>query len=119
MNRFIVLFLSIGLYSAASMADDVSESCSGVQADAILGQKVEDLRGAFNDPLQENFLERLQKLGNDSRYYVMVRGWLVQHIEMTQSYQSTRRYQDSAEYRQRIDAILQRYKKGLRLLDLE
>jgi hypothetical protein len=60
-------------------------SGSGVSADpatvpddeaTLLGQRVLAVQAALQDPAAPGSMEAVEDLGLDSRYYVMVRGWL-------------------------------------------
>ena len=84
-----------------------------------VGRKVVRLRAALKTPDSPEAVKAVQSLGLDSRYYVMVRGWVVQHIHMAESYRGTTTYNNSAAYREKVDGQIAAYKKLLRRIDLE
>ncbi|MDH3585004.1 MAG: hypothetical protein OER86_12400 [Phycisphaerae bacterium] len=84
-----------------------------------LGRKVIKVRAALEKPEKKQSLDNIRSLGLDSRYYVMVRGWITQHISMTESYRGTSTYRESAERRKQVEDRVIALRKALRAIDLE
>ena len=95
-----------------------AESLSDEEAMA-LGRRVLAVKTAFEHPEAPESLEAIRALGNDSRYYVMVRGWVIQHLQMAESYMGTSSYRDDPVRKQAVDERIAALKKALRAIDLE
>ncbi|WOH39214.1 hypothetical protein RI844_08315 [Thalassotalea fonticola] len=50
-----------------------------------LGKQILAIQQALNNPTDPNSIHKVTALGWDQRYYVMVRGWLVQRLQADQS----------------------------------
>ncbi|QYJ90474.1 hypothetical protein [Shewanella halotolerans] len=86
---FAASLLITGLMSGCanhhSQAQDQSQSKSSLQAEQQeLGAMVQALQQAIASPSPEH-LEMIARYGTDSRYYVMIRGWLVQELSGIES----------------------------------
>jgi len=57
--------------TAPLFADELSEECQ-------IGVMVKEITAAINAPENPESFETIVKYGTDSRYYVMIRGWLTQ-----------------------------------------
>jgi len=84
-----------------------------------LGRKVLAVKTALQDPCENASMKAIKDLGNDSRYYVLARGWIQQHLKMTESYRDTAKYRESAQEKKRVDQRIHCLKKMIRSLDLE
>lgn len=84
-----------------------------------LGNQVLAVEAALQDPGAESSLEAVRRLGLQTRHYVMVRGWLLQHIGMAESYRGTAAYGDSEQRRNEIEDRIAALQKMLRAIDLE
>ncbi len=84
-----------------------------------LGRKIVRIKAALQIPEQQASVDAVTELGLDSRYYVMVRGWILQHINMTQSYLGTTTYKESEQRKSEIDDRIASLQKMLRAIDLE
>ncbi len=84
-----------------------------------LGRKVIRVKSALKAPEKRASIDAVRELGLDSRYYVMVRGWILQHISMTESYKGTSVYKESEQRRKEIDKRVLGLRKMLRAIDLE
>ena len=84
-----------------------------------LGRKVIKARAALKVPAKQTSIETIRELGLDSRYYVMTRGWITQHISMAESYRGTSKYRQDETYRKEIDDRITALRKLLRAIDLE
>ncbi len=84
-----------------------------------LGRKIIRIKAALQIPEKQASVDAVTELGLDSRYYVMVRGWILQHINMTQSYLGTTTYKESEQRKSEIDDRIASLQKMLRAIDLE
>ena len=84
-----------------------------------LGRKIIRAKAALQEPGKQGSIAAIKDLGLDSRYYVLVRGWIVQHISMTESYKGTSTYKNSDKRRKEIDGRIAALQKMLRATDLE
>ena len=80
-----------------------------------LGHKVLAIAEAIRSPGNPRAMDSVLALGRDSRYYVMVRGWLSMQLKGDMSILQARRGDVSPEVAARI-AFLQ---KAIRAIDLE
>jgi len=110
------LFLLLpGVGGAVDMACDGVEQ-GGAQAHAAwLGHRVDALREALHHPYGEGAMDAVVALGRDSRYYVMVRGWLGFQLQADLSIVEARQGDVPADLAARI-AFLRR---AIRAIDLE
>lgn len=65
---------------AAAGSPPPGHESAGTQA-CRLGERVLAARAALADPGAPGSLDAILDLGTDSRYYVMVRGWLVMQLQ--------------------------------------
>lgn len=84
-----------------------------------VGRKISSIMSALQAPEKQSSIDAVQALGLDSRYYVMVRGWLVQHIRMTQSYRGTSLYNESEQQRNEVEDRIAALSRMLRAIELE
>ena len=84
-----------------------------------VGRKVIKIKSAFQSPERQSSIDAVRDLGLDSRYYVMVRGWILQHISMTESYRGTTTYAKSEQRKKEIEGRIAALRKMLRAIDLE
>jgi len=89
-------------------ADNSMEACQ-------LGERVQSVSAAIQDPSTPNALEVITDLGTDSRYYTMVRGWLAMRL---QGDLSILRASDTVE-RPEVDARVAFLRIAIRAIDLE
>ncbi|MEL0659722.1 hypothetical protein V6255_11285 [Psychromonas arctica] len=81
-----------------------------------IGEMVQQLQIAINSPTDGNALQTISKFGTDSRYYLMVRGWLVQKVRGTESRLQAQKSQSKREVLvTEVDAL----KQAIRAIDLE
>jgi len=94
-------------------------ACSENSGEATrVGQAVLDIRQALHEPdlPDAGRMEAITRLGHDSRYYTMVRGWLVQELKGLESIRSARGAAgDTGDLERRIEFL----GKAIRALDLE
>lgn len=105
-----LLLLAFSLLCAGEVSDEEA---------LLLGRQVLAVRQALKNPETPESLEAVTALGQDSRYYVMVRGWVLQHIQMAESYRGTSDYKDSPERRLEVEKKISALQNMLRRIDLE
>lgn len=81
-----------------------------------IGVMVKSLDAAIAQPSKAS-LNTISHYGTDSRYYVMIRGWLVQELQGAESQLSAYRQDDEIKTRQqdKVDFL----KQAIRRIDLE
>jgi hypothetical protein len=99
----------------AAKAPAVDEASGKEQSERDLGIKVLAVQKAIRNPKAPGAMDAITALGRDSRYYVMVRGWLVQELAGAESIRDANRKEIAAELRERIDFL----HKAIRAIDLE
>jgi hypothetical protein len=80
-----------------------------------VGRAVDTIRQAIADPATPGALDAVRELGLDSRYYAMVRGWLVQELSGAQSIREARGGAVPPGVRARIEFL----ERAIRAIDLE
>ena len=80
-----------------------------------LGRKVLAIKAAIERPDSPGALKAVRSLGLDTRYYVLVRGWLTQQLRGDQSILDASRDKP----RPKIEARGAFLKKAIRAIDLE
>ncbi|MCP5534819.1 MAG: hypothetical protein H7A51_01130 [Akkermansiaceae bacterium] len=96
---------------AAETAEDVKQS-----EEYKIGVMVQAIAAALKAPEKPASLETITAYGTDSRYYVMIRGWLSQEKQGTESQlNATRDPAKKAKFQQKVDFLGQ----CLRRIDLE
>lgn len=78
-----------------------------------LGKQILAIQDALNNPTDPNSIHKVTALGWDQRYYVMVRGWLVQRLQADQSAYTGSQAQTNLG--ERIEFL----KLAIRAIDLE
>jgi hypothetical protein len=84
-----------------------------------VGKKVLAVQAALQSPCETSAMDAIKDLGHDSRYYVLTRGWIHQHLRMAESYRDTQKYRETEEYQKQVDKRIQCLQKMIRALDLE
>ena len=81
------MFAGIPLVLCWALAHATPAEGSGAIAseECAIGVMVKAIQRALEAPQQEGALETIIGYGTDSRYYVMIRGWLVQELAGVQS----------------------------------
>ena len=108
------------LKQSATAADDKPPSTAPPanaedQTALELGHKVLAVRHAIEHPQAPESLEAVKALGLDSRYYVMVRGWLGEQLRADSSIRDAGKGNTPQNIKDRI-AFLE---KAIRAIDLE
>ena len=110
---FALLLPAIGV-SGGSRLEPVDPSRADEHA-LWLGQRVLAIAAAMRNPDAPGAMEAVLELGLDSRYYVMVRGWLAVQLRGDMSILQARNGDVSPQIAARI-AFLE---KAIRAIDLE
>jgi hypothetical protein len=108
------------LYNSTAAAEDTNKTVAASPAtedqEALeLGRKVLAVQRALEHPQEAGSLDAVKALGLDSRYYVMVRGWLSEKLRGDQSIRDTSKEKTPQKIKDRI-AFLE---KAIRAIDLE
>jgi len=82
----------------------------------VIGQMVQHLDVAINSPTDKNALQIIIKYGTDNRYYLMIRGWLVQKLN---GIESRLQAQPSQAKKAALSAEVDALKEAIRAIDLE
>jgi len=80
-----------------------------------LGQRVLAVQAALDDPGSPDAMQAITDLGLDSRYYVMVRGWLSLQLDGDRSIAAASDESAAPAITQRIEFL----KQAIRAIDLE
>jgi hypothetical protein len=105
----LLLLAALTLWAPAAAPEDRSEEHQ-------IGTMVLAIQAALKAPQDPKSLETIAKHGTDSRYYVMIRGWLVQVKSGVESQlAATKDPGLKAKHQQRVTFL----KKALRRIDLE
>ncbi|MGI9309059.1 MAG: hypothetical protein ACR2P6_07345 [Gammaproteobacteria bacterium] len=100
---------------SSSSGHSVNGSAAPVSETERLGQAILDIQYALDNPTAPESLDAITRLGHDSRYYVMVRGWLVQELHGLQSISAGKDGSIGAHQRAKLDFLQQ----AIRAIDLE
>jgi hypothetical protein len=108
------------LYNPAAAAGDTTKpgatAMTNEDREALeLGRKVLAVQRALEHPQEAESLEAVKALGLDSRYHVMVRGWLSEKLRGDQSIRDASKERTPQKIKDRI-AFLE---KAIRAIDLE
>ena len=82
----------------------------------VIGQMVQHLDVVINSPTDKDALQTIVKFGTDSRYYLMIRGWLVQKLN---GIESRLQAQQSQAKKAALSAEVDALKEAIRAIDLE
>ena len=103
-------------YCAAALFFSIQATATEYQENPeILGQKVLAVQHAIANPDLPDSMPAILALGHDSRYYVLVRGWLVEKLRGDQSIATAMGYEMPPELEKRIQFL----EKVIRAIDLE
>lgn len=84
-----------------------------------LGRAVLKVKNALQRPEKQGAIDAIRELGLKSKYFVMVRGWIILHIRMTESYRGTTTYAKSEERKKEVEDRIKALGKMLQAIDLE
>lgn len=118
--------LLAGMGSLPCRAEASAEVATPINADAPkdlkqseeykIGVMVKAIALAIKTPEKQESLKTIARYGTDSRYYVMIRGWLSQVLRGTESQLDANRDPvRKAKIQQKVDFL----KKSIRRIDLE
>ncbi|MCL1139375.1 hypothetical protein [Shewanella pneumatophori] len=107
--------LSIVLLSAI-LTMPVQANTPEQSEEYTIGVMVKALDNAIKQP-SKNSLELIRHYGTDSRYYVMIRGWLVQELQGVNSQLAA--YKSDDEFKARLQAKSDFLSQAIRRIDLE
>ncbi|ABZ78324.1 hypothetical protein Shal_3784 [Shewanella halifaxensis HAW-EB4] len=117
-NKIASCMLALSsLLATQALANEATQS-----EEYAIGVMVKSLGSAIKQPSDESLIT-ITQYGTDSRYYVMVRGWLVQELQGVKSQLAAYRSDDldnshdahKAKLQQRVDFL----KQAIRRIDLE
>lgn len=112
----VACFVVIAFLASAMGGDEgASSPCEHEEEALRLGRKVLAVRAAIQDPEGPNAMEAIMDLGTDSRYYVLVRGWLAMQLQGDMSIIDANQDEMRPEIRARIEFI----QRAIRAIDLE
>ncbi len=117
-HRISGLKLSIVIVLVMFVAQVVPVHAGDDSPDPIaceLGAGVLEVASAISDPSRDGAMDAITTLGTDSRYYLMVRGWLVQQIAADRSILSTGSGASRDDLKNRVAEL----ERAIRLIDLE
>ncbi|MCF7734122.1 MAG: hypothetical protein K9N23_20730 [Akkermansiaceae bacterium] len=133
--RAVPALLAVALSGSLSLAEDAAMPSPGPETETTgqpvgqpapklpdadqealdLGRKVLAVKRAIANPGAPAAMPSVTNLGHDSRYYVMVRGWLKQQLSADQSIADARGKDTPKKIRDRISFLT----KAIRAIDLE
>lgn len=114
----IKIILLIGLLFNVSFvltADELSENLM-VSEEYQIGVMIKMIEAAIQEPEKPESLETIAMYGTDTRYYVMIRGWLKQELAGVQSQNNARHNDDENSKFMQKEIFLA---KAIRRIDLE
>jgi len=82
---------------------------------AQLGHRIQAIQAAIADPMAPDAMQAVMDLGLDSRYYVMVRGWLSLQLQGDLSIAAAKQ----GEVSPKIEARIEFLERAIRAIDLE
>ena len=110
------MIAALSIIGGSMIARGVEPTSRVSDADAYdLGRKVLAIQGALANPVVPEAIDAVKALGQDSRYYVMVRGWLSMQLSADQSIASARGDDVPGHIRERIEFL----ERAIRAIDLE
>jgi hypothetical protein len=115
-KKIFLLIISLLLTIAVSFYYVKHDNDSAHIAQQQIGVMIQQLTLAIKTPTSKQSSEIIYQYGSDSRYYVMVRGWLIQTLNGIESQLAVQQHKD-----QKIQLSLQveALKSAIRSIDLE
>lgn len=100
--------------SISTFAGEILDPCASEEYQ--IGVMVKHIAEAIDAPEKPESLQTITAYGTDSRYYVMIRGWLTQELKGVESQiLPAQENANKAKFRQKADFL----KKSIRRIDLE
>jgi len=115
MKRIAVIFVVWIIVGVPSVMSTEKSNRNCDEEASALGSKVLAVQQAIADPTAPDAMNQIKALGLDSRYYVMVRGWLSMQLTGDRSIASAIGDTTPQHIRQRIDFL----ERAIRSIDLE
>ncbi|WP_157600956.1 hypothetical protein [Psychromonas ossibalaenae] len=110
------LFIAILFMLVNSVNAQQSSALSDIDEVYNIGIMVQEIQAALTAPEHAQSLQTIISYGTDSRYYMMIRGWLFQELVGVESQlYASRSEKSSAEFQLRSDFL----KQAIRSIDLE
>ncbi len=111
-----LLAVALCCVAASAFAED-SDTDLKASEEYRIGVMVKAIAAAIKAPEKPASLQTIATHGTDSRYYVMIRGWLVQELSGVESQLAAIRDdpERKAKFQRKIDFL----KKAIRRIDLE
>ena len=102
--------------SPQSQPHPQSQSHLGQTEACRVGEAVLAISRTLDDPTQEGALAAVTDLGHETRYYILVRGWLVQELAGCEGIESVGKPE---VMRPELEAKIAFLKRAIRVIDLE
>lgn len=112
----VSLFITIAVIAYYFTRDHNNIVPEHVVEQQKMGRMIQQLQLAINTPTDKHSLHIIYQYGTDSRYYVMVRGWLIQSLNGIESQLSV---QQSEATKAQLRLHAQALKSAIRSIDLE
>ncbi|WP_110457089.1 hypothetical protein [Shewanella algidipiscicola] len=114
MKSALMMILALSINTAWGCEDSGIHSQQDLQEQQHIGAMVQSLKHAIRTPSPES-LDIVVRYGTDSRYYTMIRGWLVQELSGVESQLASQNEGDNPEQ----DALAAHLRACIRRIDLE
>jgi hypothetical protein len=114
-NGFTWLSVMALLLTANAAAWAGGGDCDGDSEAQRLGKQVMAVAAVIRDPSAADAMATVTALGTDSRYYTMVRGWLMLALQGDQSILAASAPGERPDIEARIDFL----RRAIRAIDLE
>lgn len=115
MIKFLLLTIAM-LFIVPAWAEDKKKPPAPTTPEHRIGVMVLEIQAALKAPNDKKSLETIARYGTDTRYYVMIRGWLVQLLNGAESQLNATRDPDLKKKHQTKVTFL---RKAIRRIDLE
>ncbi|NRD75829.1 hypothetical protein HQQ94_21940 [Shewanella sp. VB17] len=115
------LLLSMALILGSThLSIAAQQDCDTTNTTYLTGIMIEEISIALDNPDLSSSLITIMKYGTDSRYYVMIRGWLTQELNGVQSQlDAIGEKQQDSEHKQKFTEKVYFLKQAIRRIDLE
>ena len=112
-RTLIAASLVLALSSAYTNGATAGQSCDGEVYE--LGSQIQAIYAAISSPESPAAMETITRLGTDSRYYTMVRGWLAMQLAGDRSILDSTGIEQNPAIAARVTFL----EKAIRAIDLE
>ena len=110
-----LLTFGVAVVFVVSLGTHAAESSGQTDEATRIGQQVLAIKAALDNPGTPDAMQAVMDLGTDSRYYVMVRGWLSLQLKGDRNIADASQGEVSPEIERRIEFLAQ----AIRAIDLE